>query len=169
MSWQCWGAGLDTRSGAVPTLTDVLREQTTLAPEQAEWLHLLVGDWQLLSDLSFADLVLWVPVRAGRLAGGRARAPDHRRDGVLRRPGRAGGSSPGRRPQLDQAYAGARIVRAAEPECRDDMPVREEAIPVVRDGRAARRAHPAYQPGDHAHAEPAGADLRRPRPTRWRG
>ena len=32
-----------------------------LAPAEAEWLHLLVGDWQLLSDLSFADLVLWVP------------------------------------------------------------------------------------------------------------
>ena len=43
---------------------------------------------------------------------------------------------PGRRPLLDQAYAGARIVRAAEPEFRDDMPIREEAIPVVRDGRA---------------------------------
>ena len=43
---------------------------------------------------------------------------------------------PGRRPLLDQAYAGARIVRAPEPEFRDDMPIREEAIPVVRDGRA---------------------------------
>ena len=33
-------------------------------------LHLLVGDWRLLSDLSFADLVLWVP--AGWRAGWRS-------------------------------------------------------------------------------------------------
>ena len=47
----------------MPTLTDVLREQTDLTPEDVEWLHLLVGDWQLLSDLSFADLVLWARSR----------------------------------------------------------------------------------------------------------
>src|SRR5699024_6453443 len=28
-----------------------------------DWLRLLVGDWQLIADLSFADLVLWVPRR----------------------------------------------------------------------------------------------------------
>ncbi|MFD6164140.1 histidine kinase N-terminal domain-containing protein, partial [Oerskovia sp. NPDC060287] len=27
--------------------------------------HLLVSEWQLLSDLSFADLILWVPTRDG--------------------------------------------------------------------------------------------------------
>ena len=55
----------------------------------AEWLHLLVGDWQLLSDLSFADLVLWLPEDDGRRLGGRrARAAGHRADGVLRGPGR---------------------------------------------------------------------------------
>ena len=118
----------------MPTLTDVLRERTTLAPEQAEWLHLLVGDWQLLSDLSFADLVLWVPSDPdGWLAVAHVRPTTGRMvffdDLVGRRIG------PGRRPLLDQAFAGARIVRAPEPEFRDDMPIREEAIPVVRDGR----------------------------------
>ena len=118
----------------MPTLTDVLRERTTLAPEQAEWLHLLVGDWQLLSDLSFADLVLWVPSDPdGWLAVAHVRPTTGRMvffdDLVGRRIG------PGRRPLLDQAFVGARIVRAPEPEFRDDMPIREEAIPVVRGGR----------------------------------
>ncbi len=118
----------------MPTLTDVLRERTTLAPEQAEWLHLLVGDWQLLSDLSFADLVLWVPSDPdGWLAVAHVRPTTGRMvffdDLVGRR------IDPGRRPLLAQAFAGARIVRAPEPEFRDDMPIREEAIPVVRDGR----------------------------------
>ncbi len=119
----------------MPTLTDVLRDQTALVPEQAEWLHLLVGDWQLLSDLSFADLVLWVPSEPdGWLAVAHVRPTTGAMvffdDLVGRR------IDPGRRPLLDQAYAGARIVRAAEPEFRDDMPIREEAIPVVRDGSA---------------------------------
>src|ERR1035437_3426759 len=33
---------------AVPTLNDVLREQTDLDAVDVEWLHLLLGDWQLL-------------------------------------------------------------------------------------------------------------------------
>ena len=38
----------------MPTLNQVLAEATDLAPAEADWLHLLVGDWQLISDLSFA-------------------------------------------------------------------------------------------------------------------
>jgi two-component sensor histidine kinase len=43
----------------VPTLQDLAREVCGLDHEALEWLSQLVGDWQLLSDLSFADLVLW--------------------------------------------------------------------------------------------------------------
>ena len=45
----------------MPTLNEVLQSATDLAPAEVEWLQLLVGDWQLISDLSFGDLVLWVP------------------------------------------------------------------------------------------------------------
>lgn len=44
----------------MPTLPEVLREYGGLEPADVEWLRLLVGDWQLLADLSFADLVLWI-------------------------------------------------------------------------------------------------------------
>jgi two-component system, sensor histidine kinase PdtaS len=119
----------------VPTLTDVLREQTDLEPADVEWLHLLVGDWQLLSDLSFADLVLWVPSTVdGWLAVAHVRpttGPMVFFDDLV---GRRVGT--GRRPLLDQAYGGLRIIRERDPEWRDDMPIREEAIPVVRGGRA---------------------------------
>ena len=37
----------------------------SLDAADVEWLHLLLGDWQLLSDLSFGDLVLWVPATSG--------------------------------------------------------------------------------------------------------
>ncbi|SDP24523.1 Two-component sensor histidine kinase, contains HisKA and HATPase domains [Pedococcus dokdonensis] len=119
----------------MPTLNEVLQSATDLAPAEVEWLQLLVGDWQLISDLSFGDLVLWVP---GGLEGWLAVA--HVRpttgqmvffeDVVGRRTHR------GRQSLLDQAYLDQRIVREKDPIFRDDMPVREEAIPVVRQGRA---------------------------------
>jgi two-component system, sensor histidine kinase PdtaS len=118
----------------VPTLNDVLRQQTHLDAADIEWLHLLLGDWQLLSDLSFADLVLWVPGTAGRwYAAAHVRPTTGPMvffdDVVGRRVDR------GRRPLLDQALSELRIVRGRGAEWRDDMPIREEAIPVVSEGR----------------------------------
>ncbi|HEV7146376.1 MAG TPA: histidine kinase N-terminal domain-containing protein, partial [Pedococcus sp.] len=119
----------------MPTLQEVLHAATDLEPAEAEWLHLLVGDWQLISDLSFADLVLWVPAGLeGWLAVAHVRPTTGQmvffEDVVGRRTHR------GRQSLLDQAYLDRRIVRQKDPIFRDDMPVREEAIPVVRAGRA---------------------------------
>jgi len=44
----------------VSTLADLLHARTSLSPADVDWLHALVAEWQLVSDLSFADLVLWV-------------------------------------------------------------------------------------------------------------
>ena len=59
----------------VPTLNDLARRAQMAAPD-IEWLHALVSDWQLLADLSFADLVLWTPLPAysGWIALARRRA-----------------------------------------------------------------------------------------------
>ncbi len=45
----------------MPSLDDIARSQTALSDEDLSWLHALVQDWQLVADLSFADLVLWLP------------------------------------------------------------------------------------------------------------
>ncbi len=45
----------------MPTLDDIIRSQTTLGPDDVAWIQALVADWQILADLSFGDLVLWVP------------------------------------------------------------------------------------------------------------
>jgi two-component sensor histidine kinase len=45
----------------VPTLDDIAQFQTSLPPADVDWLHALVADWQIIADLSFSDLVLWVP------------------------------------------------------------------------------------------------------------
>ncbi len=45
----------------MPSLDDIARFQTSLSPDDVAWLHALVTDWQIIADLSFSDLVLWVP------------------------------------------------------------------------------------------------------------
>ena len=99
------------------------------------WLSLLMADWQIIADLSFADLVLWLPDRDGTgfWAAGQMRpttGPTALLDDVV------GTFLPaGRRPLLDAAYAQGRVVREGDPEWRDDVPVRVETIPVRRGDR----------------------------------
>ena len=42
----------------MPSLTDLVRSHTDLVDEDVKWLQLLMADWQIIADLSFADLVL---------------------------------------------------------------------------------------------------------------
>lgn len=42
------------------TLGELLAEHTVLPGEAVDHLHALVGEWQLLADLSFADYLMWV-------------------------------------------------------------------------------------------------------------
>ena len=46
-------------------LDDLLGSHTDLTHEDAEQLQSLISEWQLLADLSFADLLLWVPTTTG--------------------------------------------------------------------------------------------------------
>jgi two-component system, sensor histidine kinase PdtaS len=43
-------------------MSEIVAEHTALADEEHQQLRLLVSEWQLLADLAFSDLVLWVPV-----------------------------------------------------------------------------------------------------------
>jgi two-component sensor histidine kinase len=119
----------------VPSLQDLAVSRTDLTDEDIDWLHLLLADWQLLADLSFADLLLWLPLRdrAGFVAAALMRpttGPTAHHDDVV------GLQVPrGRRPQLDQAFDERRICRERDPDWPGDVPVREETIPVVRDGK----------------------------------
>jgi two-component sensor histidine kinase len=44
----------------VSTLGDLLAEHTMLPGSAVDHLHAVVGEWQLLADLSFADYLMWV-------------------------------------------------------------------------------------------------------------
>ena len=47
----------------MPSMSEIIAEHTELDDADQRWLKLLVAEWQLLADLSFSDLVLWVPDR----------------------------------------------------------------------------------------------------------
>ena len=47
----------------MPQFDTLLSGRSSVTIDQAHRLRELVADWQLLSDLSFADLILWVPIR----------------------------------------------------------------------------------------------------------
>ncbi|SDT13099.1 Two-component sensor histidine kinase, contains HisKA and HATPase domains [Nocardioides scoriae] len=119
----------------MPSLQVLAREHTSLSDADVEWLSLLVADWQIIADLSFADLVLWLPAAdgSGFWAGAQMRpttGPTAYVDDVV-------GSflAAGRRPLVDAALRDGRIAREGDPEWRDDVPVRTEAIPVRRGER----------------------------------
>ena len=119
----------------MPTLLELVRAHTDLDEDDVAWLHRLMADWQIIADLSFADLVLWLPDREGRgfWAGGQMRpttGPTSLPDDVM------GTFVPvGRRRMMDESYTFGRLVREGDPEWRDDVPVRVEVIPVRRSGR----------------------------------
>jgi two-component sensor histidine kinase len=119
----------------VSTLSDLVLRHADLDPADIEWLQLLVGDWQVVSDLAFADLVLWLPTRSGDFVAIAQCRPStgatvHYDDIV-------GSAAPeGQRPQLERALTELRPQRSREPRWYGSYAVREEAVPVVRNGRA---------------------------------
>lgn len=45
----------------MPTLDEITHARTSLEPDDVAWLRAVVTDWQIIADLAFSDLVLWVP------------------------------------------------------------------------------------------------------------
>ncbi len=117
------------------TLADLLRERTDLSDGEVDRLHALVAEWQLVSDLSFADLVLWVRTRTGAwLAVAHMRPTTgptvyaHDVVGQLRTAAQAA--------RLERAWSEHRTVREGEPDRTGPVAVRREAVPVGAGGRA---------------------------------
>ncbi|NJP32260.1 PAS domain-containing sensor histidine kinase [Micromonospora thermarum] len=112
------------------TLRDLAEEHTQLRPADIDHLHRIAGDWQLLSDLSFADLLLWVPVDGDGtfLCVAQVRpttAPTAYQDDQVGRI--IGGPEVA---HLEVAYRQGRIWREGDPVWYGDVPARHEAIPV---------------------------------------
>ena len=120
----------------MPQLDGFLRDRSPLDADQKRRIRELTADWQLLADLSFADLILWVPLRkdfkswpTGYVAVAHIRPTtaatvfpqDVLGDEIVW----------GSRPRIDQALSGAEIVRDAQPEKLGELLIKEETIPVI--------------------------------------
>ena len=120
----------------MPDFETLIHGRSSISINQAHKLRELVADWQLLSDLSFADLVLWVPIRkdmkmwpTGHVAVAHIRPTtaatiftnDIIGDELLW----------GANPRVDAALSSGEIVRDSEPEIFGDLLIKQETIPVV--------------------------------------
>ena len=47
------------------TLSDLIKKHGSASNADLEWFHALVADWQIVADMLFSDLVLWVPAVEG--------------------------------------------------------------------------------------------------------
>jgi two-component system, sensor histidine kinase PdtaS len=115
----------------VSTLSDLVQAQGRSSDADIEWLHLLVGDWQLIADLAFADIVLWVPSAEGSFVAVAHARPSSSatlfyRDFV----GQA--IKPEWKQQVTESFDTCSIVDSGAPTWYEETPTRVRAVPVVR-------------------------------------
>lgn len=122
----------------MPKLEEFLRDRSPLDSKQIRRIRELTADWQLLADLSFADLILWVPLRkdfktwpSGYVAVAHIRPTTAAT--VFNQDVIGDEISWGARPRIDQALSEAEIIRDAQPEKFGEIFIKEETIPVIFD------------------------------------
>ncbi|MDQ1719521.1 MAG: two-component system, sensor histidine kinase PdtaS [Pseudonocardiales bacterium] len=120
-------------------LSELLASHTHLDSDQTGHLQRLVAEWQLFADLSFADLLLWVPVSGTSgdstefLCAAQCRPTTGPTAYLYDQVGdRISGSKAG---PLRIALEESRIFRESDPDWEGDTPIRREAIPILFAGR----------------------------------
>ena len=113
----------------------LLSDQSSLTPDDVLRLGELTAEWQLLADLSFADLVLWIPKRQDQKSW-----PEGHRAVAQIRPMTAAtvfthdliGNEVtwGSRTDLDQALSSGEIIRDSRAEQVGEIEIKVECIPV---------------------------------------
>jgi two-component sensor histidine kinase len=115
----------------VSTLSDLVLAQGRSSEADVEWLHLLVGDWQLLADLAFADIVLWVPSADDSFVAVAHARPSSSAT-LFYRDFVGQGIKPEWKNQVVEAFESATIVDSATPTWYEETPTRVRAVPVLR-------------------------------------
>ncbi|MDQ3878174.1 MAG: PAS domain-containing sensor histidine kinase [Actinomycetota bacterium] len=120
------------------TLADRIREISDLSSDQAEHLRTLCSCWQILADLSFSDLLLYVPVKhdgesddlfaiAAQLRPFTSQTL-YPRDMVGRR------VTQPEQPMVERAFREGRVWSQEDPVLVDGIPIRMDAVPVPHRG-----------------------------------
>ncbi|MDQ1137550.1 two-component sensor histidine kinase [Microbacterium sp. SORGH_AS 1204] len=114
------------------TLSELVYAQGRSSEADVEWLHRLAGDGQLLADLAFADIVIWVPTQDDSFV-----AVAHTRPGgaatLFYRDIVGDRVRPQWRTQVREAFQSGRIVDSASPDWFEETPTRVRAVPIVRE------------------------------------
>ncbi|MBI5161649.1 MAG: histidine kinase N-terminal domain-containing protein [Micrococcales bacterium] len=114
------------------TLSEIAQSRGRSSEADIDWLHVLVGDLQLLADLAFADIVLWVPTAGDTtfVAVAHARpssaATLFYRDFVGQLLKREWWQ------QVTEAFETTRIIESSAPDWYEETPTRMRAVPVMR-------------------------------------
>lgn len=124
------------------TLSDLLAEHTVLPGDAVDHLQRVVGEWQLLADLSFADVLLWVPADdrdvTGDDAGDRlvcvAQCRPTTAPTAFAADAVGSVTSDTEHPHVRQALTEWRIVEVPDGPAGAGTPVRREAVPVRCNG-----------------------------------
>jgi two-component sensor histidine kinase len=124
----------------MPQFETLIHSRSSVTIDQAHKLRELVADWQLLSDLSFADLILWVPIRkdmkmwpTGHVAVAHIRPTTAAT--VFTNDVIGDEEMWGSRPRIDSALSSGEIVRDSGAEQVGELMIKEEAVPVLFDGQ----------------------------------
>ena len=116
-------------------MSEMLAEHTDVSEADQRWLKLLVSEWQLLADLSFSDLVLWVPDRDPNVFWAVAQlrpntGPTALFDDVV-------GDLIAYSPEhlVTDAFLSGEITKTSDAKLQAGIPVDTHAVPVKLDGR----------------------------------
>ena len=113
------------------TLSDLVYAQGRSSDADVEWLHRLAGDGQLLADLAFADIVIWVPTPDDSFVAVAHTRPSGAAT-LFYRDIVGDGVRPWWRTQVKDAFTQGRIVDSASPDWFEETPTRVRAVPIVR-------------------------------------
>ena len=148
------------------TLSDLVYSQGLSDDADVEWLHRLAGDGQLLADLAFADIVIWVPTADDSFVAIAHARPSGAatlfyRDIVGDR------VRPQWRTQVRDAHRTREIVDSASPDWFEETPTRVRAVPIVRakDGGSSSIGVPATPTWARREPRPASRSPSTTAPT----
>ena len=117
-------------------LEDLIHGRSPLLPQHIHRIQELIADWQLLADLSFADLVLWVPLRkdfknwpTGFVAVAHIRPTTAAT--VFTHDVIGDEIEWGAAPLIDQALSEGEIIRDSQPELVGEVMIKVETVPVI--------------------------------------
>ena len=123
----------------------IIQRYGTLSEADRDWLHDLLADWQLLSDLACADLVLWVRDDSGgfvAVAQGRpSGAPTLFYRDLIGQQVREQWA-----PHVREAYERGKTVRSSAPDWFDEIPAQLTVTPVFSTHREGARLVRSEQP-----------------------